>query len=266
MRNLTDSIDQYGMFVNKFTRSGDEALQRLGMYYFIQALLFRNDIIKLNVLGYMDLADEYESKLNQLRVNTGVYRRHPNNNENSDPHNVTRDQLTPNMLAMGIFDLKEELIKLQTAIKNRWYFYQNIERNGLFQTGLYKIPDIQGPEHRAAYERFFLIPWYKKPLLYLSDLWFLIGTIWRIKQSRTTEISDCSDDINLILMLIQSQEYQPTFLSRLAIKVYSKFIGNAPNSYGSTGVQSRLDCYFREESGREPFNEVIKPLIPIYFK
>jgi hypothetical protein len=262
MRNLEDYRDQYGMFFNIKDGGCSDSLQRLGMYYFVRQMLRKNGFGVDRPMG-MDSA-KYHVTFQQCEVAPHVFIRHPVSDTN--PHNVTRDQITPNILALGALNVDLELKYLQLAIKDRYYFYQNVERNGLGETCRYKLPDFQGPEFRASYERFFPITGYKKIFLYLSDLWFLIGTIWRIKQTRTTEIDDCSDDINLILMLIQAQEYQPTFLSKLAIKLYSKFVGNAPNGYGSTGVQSRLDCYFREESGREPFNELIKPLIGVYFQ
>lgn len=199
-------FDRYGLIVQRTTRDGGDTCQRMGMFYYA-----------LHVLGY-SRANEYGQVLKSLEVESNCYVRHPDKFMwYSDKDRLSRDQATPLVITMGALGFKDRLVKFMIAHILRFGFMTNTRRNGIWRNRnehlikapitkgwnySWKVPDFCGPEFFGLYIRGLKL-WYLYPILFLSDLETLAGSIIR-------RFNSDKDVLNHVMICHQAKTRYPT--------------------------------------------------------
>lgn len=262
-----------GLIVQKDNCGGDTA-QREGFYAITQPLV---DVQKLS----------YELAIRKLEPNKdGNWIRNPDTHP--DPNDFTRDQQTPNILAMGINKLIRPLYRM---------FKAQVKRFGLTQR-----KELVSPEFINLYIRSFaysnillkiaLAVTY--PILLIGDLFTLLNTLnivywrsrevgkirkflgdkvhWIFKQGEPSNHEGVPQDVYGAgnvgvdlnhLVILRSTEIYPTPISFLAKYIYFKYRPSYKWSYendtekayiddSQIGAAYALDRYFRPETGGNP--------------
>jgi len=205
--------DELGLIVQKNGDGGD-TLQRTGFYYLPG--LIRGD------KGAQRCYDHETTLL--FRQGQGLTRHIKQYPEQKD---VSRDQLTPNIVALGFYSYAPLLkITFLNLVKNFFRYPNN--------------SDIASPEHLCQFLRSFMkmdkayLLFY--PLLFIGDLFMLIGVIIRCVQAKykltfekwykpriIIDRDNVGDDLNTLVSVVQAQYTFPTPISWIARKVYRKF-------------------------------------------
>ena len=203
--------------------------------------------------------------LNQLEKTTGIWIRHREAPHN-DPDNFSRDQTTPLIIAMGLFSPPMFHFRIKNMFRaqtKRFLKYQNA--------------DFPSPNHLGYYFRALNIKWLW-PFHLLADLFFIPSVLescglvprWKHETKRfVLPTMDDVDDRNLILGLMLAYFRQPTPISFLCRKFYSKFrkrnFGNSLLKETSP-VQGAVSWYFRPETGANPeISDAFRPIIAKIF-
>lgn len=230
--------DSLGLIVQQNGDGGD-TLQRTGFYYL-------PGLIK----GDRGSSRCYDHEIDLLSPQ-GLPTRHPT--QYPLQKDVSRDQLTPNIVALGFI---RDMIYLPTifvrVLKNFFRYPNN--------------SDFASPEHINHFLRAglctgsakingeFLNPkaflWF--PILLFGDLFMLLGVIIRCIQARDPD--NVGDDLNTLVSVVQAQYTFPTPISYLARKLYLKFRPK-PLIYGPPEVNNiymALKWYFRPDTGANP--------------
>lgn len=222
--------------IQKDGDDGDQ-LQRLGLYY---TGLFIRDFFGLSNKEYANnTGGDYIKFLHLHEIQLGRYIRGKKWN---DPNDVSRDQLIPNIIAMGLYGMTGRLRTLtdQSLIH-----------------GFCPNKDILFPQHYGMIERGFggEAGAFQDACLYLDVL----------TNTAKSFNPDFCDDINLILLLIQSTLKWPTEYSRRACHFYASKrrpgLGSTQLRAGNPILGSFM-WYFREDSGGSPgFVDMYEPII-----
>lgn len=245
-------------------RQGD-SFQRAGFYFVGIHLLYINGLISES--DYQAKAREYIARVDTLKGSyPGVYRRgsEPNTWSHSQL-TMSRDQVLSNIVALGLAGKKVRGNRLLTILLS------NATRLMLFTTNIYpnkpakwyqiKFPDLTGFGVYAAYIRAFEKQ-QLKPLLYLFDLSLLANAA--LITYRLAKNPDYSDELTFQASLIQSQLSMPTFLSKLAARIYNKRPKAGPPHLGyesDYGPQTALDQYFSYNNLSAPIDDVYRPTL-----
>jgi hypothetical protein len=222
-------LDNYNLIVQRDFDGGDCAA-RSGEYYFIKP----NDNRFLNVIM-------------QLEIENGTWIRHP---KYPDVKDMSRDQLDPLIIAMGVNENGGALFDTFKAHAKRGFLYQNGDLPMLATFGLYI---------RA------MKAWYLYPLLILSDLGFLFTFLTTMFDKNLDHV----DDNNTVMRFAQAIKTYPTPFSYLGRKFYAI---TRPLNYGNVkmneknNVMGALVWYHREESGGNPeIAEAYREIVEKYF-
>lgn len=256
-------LDRFGLIVQKNGDGGDCAANTGTLF---TALAFKNKRSMAVINNNLNSARTLILMMNQLEKTTGQFIRHREAPHN-DPKTFSRDQTTPIVCAMGLFSPPLFHNKLKLMLKNqfgRFLKYQNA--------------DFPAPNHLGYFFR-ALDLWWMWPYHLFADLFFLpsvfesMGIIPRFKHETWKfyfPTPDDVDDRNLILGLILAHERQPTPISWLARKLYSKF---RKKNYGNiwlgekSKVMGSLSWYFRLQSGgNKEIAEELREIINRIFK
>lgn len=258
--------DSFGLIAQGDSdRDGGDTAHRIGVYYFGLYLLYKENKIILSQVKEMYLKD-----LGMITKEKGLYVRHPDEKKwYSDPANFSRDQSIPITVSLGAFNEKERLQDLFDRHIKRFGFYPNIKKNWTneVKTFPFDYRDVMGPQHLGMYIRSFNSKKYS-PLLYITDIG-LLGDVIAILVDTYFKPSKTSNDINVSLLLLQSEDRFPTFISRLAIKVYTKYRQlSFPTKVGfksNKPIQTAWDYYF--EYPDPPLGEVyICPILNYFYQ
>lgn len=212
-------LDKNGLIIQN---DGGDTAQRTGMWW--SAVMIRhilgNDQYPL-IPGLSGIATSCE-----LLITTKGLIRNPIGFNN--PKDTSRDQTRSMVIACGLYGLFGSLSKLRL----NW--------------GLYPNKDVSSPENWNEYRR----AWGMRAFL-LGDIWNLAGVILRcIVASRNPD--DVGDDLNTLLTTVYFSLVYPTWISKLALRVYLKY---RPTNYGVTKlgeidpIMGALKWYFRPEMG-----------------
>lgn len=172
-----------------------------------------------------------------LQPTKGVFRR----NASANPNTCSADQLIP-VIAQRLlhnFRLDVRLFAQNT---------HTIEGKRKF------LPDILFFRAAPMYFRRSLLRYIFDLLLILQAL-VAVGPVWRDDAGLARRSLDDVDDANGIITLAVCHELNPTFLSKLACRLYAWL---RPTNYGVTklgspnNIQGALDWYNRPESGGNP--------------
>jgi len=220
--------DSSGLIVQENNDGGDTA-GREGDYWFYQGLVGSPTPATAAVNK-----QEFSRVLNLLQQSPGVFVRNPNQPSYNIPSDFSRDQATPLMLAMGIYEIYSPYKLMMLNVLKNWCRFPN--------------GDLVSPEDLSIVIRSFN-SWYLYPILLVGDLFTLGESIITCFASKT----NTSDDINHTLILLQSQYKFATPISYLARKIYKWF---RPG-----GIQAAWDEYFNPTTSANPFNELYSTLI-----
>lgn len=243
-------------------RQGD-ACQRAGFYQLGIHLLYINGL--LSEFDYRAKVQEYLARLDALSgFYPGVYRRGAAPGWSHSLLVMSRDQVMSNIVALGLVEKQARGSRLLKV------FLSNLSRLMLFTTNIYpnkpakwyqvKLPDFTFFETWAAYIRAFEKPMLK-PLLYLFDLSLLVNAMITVRKAKNPEFSD---ELTFQASLIQSQLSMPTFLSKMAVRVYNKRPMPAPPHMGyksNYAPLAALNQYFGYNALSAPIDDVFAPTL-----
>ena len=235
-------FDDNELIVQKDGDGGDTA-QRMGLYHsFLQMRAMLG--ISNETLPFSSRFD-YLDAIIKLQQSPGIWRRHPD--QWNDPSDFSRDQMVPNVVAMGFCEATQALKATSLAfLKRGFLFCQN--------------KDIVSPQLLASFIRawfwslssFLVILW---PLLVVLDVFLLFDVILRIIV-KFFDSNNVGDDLNTTLLVLQAEHSLPTPLSWLARKLYGFLPG---------GVVESFQWYFRPGTGANAeLAEIAKPVIDKY--
>lgn len=245
---LGQCIDKFGLITQTAQDNwdGGDTAQREGMFAIAVRHLYDLDKIKLS--EYLILRQRYWDSLNELECGWGNYRRHIDPSMwYFDSNRMSRDQWTPNAIAVGMLDLYDHRKRMFWGHGKRlWLFTTNTRRNHTYPPGhpkhaidqdySWKLPDLTLFSSWGYYIRSYkAYPAY--PLLLLFDVDLLVGSlIWRWKfKNKPTD----TDILNHCNGLIQAQKRMSTPLSWLARKIMNV-----------DTVLSKLEGYFKFDGPR----------------
>jgi hypothetical protein len=195
--------------------SGDSA-QRDATFWAIVGMLYHDyhdwDALPEDDI-WQDLGITKEQSIANHEIAPGYYRRTNNiqhwgyagNNFSRDQHSVLR-------LAFAVMGDRKRLRESAWAMIRRLGFHQNYRHNA-GKPGL-KVPDICHPNEVAVTIRGLSL-WFLRPLLYLTDVFFLGDLYFRTK-------TPWDYDNQLLQNLAYAQLKYPTFISRYAWLKYDK--------------------------------------------
>lgn len=234
-----DYTDKFGLVVQN-DHDGGDSLQRSATYLNLRHFA-DVDPYGLNIPIYREMIKQFE-------VKPGVYVRHPNKDKwYSNPNNCSRDQMAIAVLSMGLYKDTQALNRVMFSLIKRFGFFQNhhmgtgvptrndvefkLNQSGLFRIlpnfiknpiinfktkiAPYRFPDILSPLFVSsvirAYGNFL-----GYPILVLLDLFMLADVI----HFRKLNLWDA--DNMLAQNVMYANELMPTFVSRLAKRLYAK--------------------------------------------
>lgn len=252
--------DKFGLIVQSDLDGGDAA-HRVGVYYFGLYLIYKD-----NKVIVQDLKNKFEKELSKIKVDTGKYIRHPDTGKwYSNPQNFSRDQTTPLVYALGVYEQHAELEEnFKHLIKNRGFYPNDLKNwNNAKKSFPEDYNDIAFMGDYGNYIRAFKgYAFY--PFLLISDLTMFGNAVIRSAYSYI-DPDNTSDDLNFTLSILQSDLIMPTPLSKVSKWIYSTFKAkNYPPAGGYQSnypIQTAWDFYFRKESHGPPLNEVYRCLI-----
>lgn len=221
------NFDKYGLVIQTDGDGGDSGA-RTGLFYF------------LNTLQGIDASYMFQWTLKYVTVSKDPLTLFRNPVNYTDPKDFSRDQTNPLLMAMGALDLPDLLKSWWKGLIGRWGFYQNGDFAGPQDWGMY----FRARKMKLAY-----------PFLLFSDLFLVLNSVLRCIYGR--DPNNVGDDINHTMMLLQAIVRYPTPISFLARKIYAKL---RPG-----GVQQAWDTYFSPASHANPFNDMARDLITMYF-
>lgn len=214
--------------------NGGDTLQMTAFYYYVNSL-------------YGNLPHGLPRDLNLLNVGKGVYIRHPDRAPGwdqpgqrdiarwNDPKVLSRDNLMPLIILLGSLGYQGQLNEVLWKVAKRGFRSQN--------------GDLIWMHHfSACFIRTKRSTWLK-PLLYVTDLFLVIGALIDVFRYWTGNKSGKGYK-NTLILLSQSLR-QPTILSKLSIFIYKLRPG---------GLQAGIDHAYGAEDD-PPFNELWREYI-----
>lgn len=239
---LKPFIDYHGLIAQSNGDEGD-SLEREGLLVVAEALKRNNNLP--NVMP--EVSSRYIDNLSRLRCEMlGNYKRGLHGGWVSQPDRMSRDQLTSNIVAMGLIDDHTELKRcLIGHLMRLMLFTTNIRGNGALNLPL-KLPDVTGPSIWASYIRSLNIS-ILYPLLLLSD-WLLVAqSVWCRVRFHMSQ--DNSDILSHMCLLYQSELQMPTPMSKLAVAILRPI------------QRQCIKLYFDPQSGAPPFDEIFQDVL-----
>ncbi len=260
MREWKPYLDSKRWIVNSDGNGGD-SWQRIGMASFLRSLRSVISVHTDFLLPGETSKSYYTDRLKeQINLNVGeepgtigFYRYWNSKLWTGALPNASGDQMIPNIVAMGHFEITPILEATYKAHKARNFRYWNKTKLG--ESTNSKAGDwnvltfatyIRAFRNRKLY-----------PALLVLDLFLLLNSLIRIIKppivKKLYNKNDTSDDLNHIVLLLQAKLYLPTPISWLSRRLYDTF--------RSGGAQAALDSYFREENHGPPINELAAPIL-----
>lgn len=191
---------KFGVITQNDGDTGDSS-QRCGTY------------ITLKCIVDEDVKEEWSMFKKQLMVLSGRFRRSPVKESCwSRPSNLSRDQLS--ILKLGMAAIGDIFILNQTMKEQlkRLTFHQNFLHGNEIE--YWKMPDIMNPHEISVWVRGNKI-WWLYPLLLILDLGFFADLMFR-------KHTPWDYDNMLAQNLMFAVKYMPTFISKVAFKLYQK--------------------------------------------
>lgn len=224
----------YGRLLCYKNRDQGDTAQLEGIYISLNGMMGNDDIITKK-----SLAERYEATMKQLEVAPGIYRRCSNPDHwGSNPNNFTRDNRGQLEIAMAVMGDTKRLTESRNYILKRCGFHQNTKHGTDDPENKTKIPDFMSPGQEAVYVR-ALGGNISRLALYVLDLGLLADLYFR-KNDRTY-------DNMLANQILFANKYKPTFISKLALKLYKK-----------TDFLEKIDAYYLEDADHNGLTPMAK--------
>ena len=197
---------------------------------FAIAIAYLHKLGKIDQVEYEQLKNRYKANLDQLECCPGNYRRHTDPNMwYSDCDRMSRDQWTPNAIAVGMLNIDDHRKRMFLGhLKRGLLFTTNVRHNWVYPpehpkydpnsdlTYKWKLPDITILACWGYYIRSYKA-WYLYPLLLLLDIDLLINSlIWLYKFKHVPKDTDILNHTN---SLLQAKWTMGTPISWLARKI-----------------------------------------------
>jgi hypothetical protein len=235
---------------------GDTA-QREGMFAFAAYLLHK--LGKMDNNEYEFCKERYAKVISLLNDpnHLGLIRRYPDTTYwGGFSDRLSRDQSTPNVIAMGLLNGSDLKRFFFAHLKYRaLLFLTNTRANAAMPPGYpgynaaayaWKLPDITVLSFHGLYIR-AANAWLLYPLLWLTDLEILVNAIIKVISYGQTPSNN--DDLSQLMCQYQSEICMPTLWSKMAKWIYNKFrpypaqAGNATNP-----AQAAMNAYFNGDN------------------
>ena len=214
-------LDKYGLLITTEGDGGDSCFFTCHLYI---AHYLNNPKSHGFQKMYLD-----KHVLPRLHIANGIYCRHPMEGWTSDPDRMSRDQLTPLIVVCGMYGFRDRLKAILLQWLKRGMFTYNTRRNGATKENHgtkkrygssrrnynWKLPDF-APTFGAVFIRAFKCRWLFFAL-WIYDIELLCSAIKKLYWA-----SKSGDDLNFIARLLQAREVGPTFISRLANRIYRR--------------------------------------------
>lgn len=286
--------DDYGMILQ--TGDGGDSAANVGTYHVYLETRRKQSLGQSFFDGDASwkwtTKEAFQSRLTYLHgIGTGLYRRHPKPEYwGSRTNTMSRDQTIPLLAAMALYGMKAQVWDyIKGHAKRGFLFATNTTPNWTYPSHqvdftwwqkvkfffgwdpgypVYatKMPDLTIGDFWALELRGLYSPWAKPffyPVLCGLDLFTLIGSATKVYMYGKDPSH--SDDRNHVNCLLVGLQICPTFVIRLAAKLYSKRPKCEGASATTSGPQSALDHYYRAANS-PPFNELARPIIRYYFE
>jgi hypothetical protein len=199
MKRPADFVDSFGILDKHNGPDGGDSAHREGMFWTLIGFL------KMNNFGYWLTSagrnlDDFQTVMNKIHPHPGVIVRHPNPDwDASDWDRMSRDQIIPCIMAMGLWG-RHELKKFAWGhLKRGFLFTNNVRQNGATKRNhgqgnysyAWRFPDVTLFEVWAIFIRAFKA-WPLWPLLVIFDLETLGGAIiWRWFPKHNIAMNHC---------------------------------------------------------------------------
>lgn len=268
---LKPNIDAFGVITQNANNSwdGGDTAQREGMFALAVAIHYFHG--RLTAAEYKEMIDRYRSVIDRLNDNAWSLKRHPDPSKwYSENDCMSRDQLTSNLVSIGIFQRDLLFKMLLKSMARAGIFTTNTRQNGAYPTdkpamstwqklkfalGLYdpgipcyywKLPDLLDPSMWGGYIRGlnWKLLW---PMLLMTDLVLVFGAfsiMYKVKKDPTF-----CDHLSYQMLILQSKYIMSTPVSKLAMWIYKK-----------VGPQKALDLYFQPANCGPALNEVYREI------
>lgn len=247
------NIDSNGLIANNGGDEGDSS-QREGSFAICIRELY--DQGKVSLADYLLLRQRYWQNLLKLQCGSGSLRRGLGSQWWSQDCVMSRDQWTPNAIAVGSMDLNENLW---------WMIKGHLKRGLCFATNTcpdevmasksnWKLPDLTVLSSWGYYIR-SLRAYPLWPALLITDLELLANSIIIVSNSIWAPTNtDVSNHVNSI---IQAKRRLPTPISWIARQILK---------LDRRGMQACLDAYFSPSLNAPALNKVYADLLPEVMK
>lgn len=216
---LQPAIDKFDLIAETTGDGGDSAQREGSLLVYAYCALQEG---KITQAEFDEIQDRYLANYKRLREKCmpGEIRRHVDESMwYGENLRMTRDQWTPNVVAIGIIknNLKVKLdMLLGMALRGFLFttsFYKNHEPKS---RSSFKSPDLTVLSSWSYVLRWF--GWAFFPLIALFDIDLLIGSlIWKYRISKPDNTN--TDILNHVISLLQAKYKCPTPISWLARKV-----------------------------------------------
>lgn len=177
---------------------------------------------------------DYMESIAKMQIEPGIFVRHPHPNQewHKDPSETSRDQMTPNICAMGYAQCEASLKEFTKQMRKRWFVK--------FQNKDIASPQDWGSMIRSWWEidglgyfTYAKVALLSIPILALGDSQMIFSVLVRLWQARDPD--NVGDDWNLLALILQAQHTMPTPMSWLARKLYKWF---RPSNLGKSLIHS----------------------------
>jgi hypothetical protein len=181
---------------------GGDTLAETGRIYFLKN--FIQSLLKTDLPSSANLLPEFSRISNKLVNESGELIRNPI--QWNDPKDVSRDQADPFIQHLVFSGNSAWLNILYTDLKKKKFRYPN--------------GDVASPEHIGHFFR-HKKKWWKWLYFHFSDLFMLLNSLI-ICYSYGKEQAAVANDLNHMMSLLNAEIFYPTFISRLAARIYFK--------------------------------------------
>ncbi len=210
-------IDANGLIASKTwagTIDGGDSLSETGRIYFLKELCSINDTLS-----------PFYNAAKALKNSDDQWIRNPINYSN--PKDISRDQLDPMMMCLVSRELYGTVATTKNIVVSNWYRYPN--------------GDMAMPDHMNHFTRYIKAS-------YLGDLFMLLNVLFVCFITGSFK-SMVKNDLNLIIALCFTNWINPTFISKLAAKIYlnhRKYLWALTNYYTpQTGNGDLINYYIK---------------------
>jgi hypothetical protein len=264
------AIDKNGVITegSNDNYDGGDTAQREGMFAFAVFLLHK--LGKIDDEEFRFCSDRYAKVIELLRDqnHSGLIRRYPVLPFwGAYSNRLSRDQATPNVIAMGYLDGSILKSFIWAHLKYRGLlFLTNSRSNGSYPgdaNDKWKLPDITVLDFHGLYVRALKI-WPLYPFLLLSDLALPVNALIKVLSYGKDPANN--DDLSFLMELYQAEVSMPTLWSKLAKSIYKHRPFPANSGNASNPAQACMNAYFNGSNPGPRLDLVYQEINDYFFR